>query len=156
MNFVVYTIFALNLAFGTLTFNIDTASAAVKSRDAAKLPNRKTTGSEAGSDSAKAAAAAGQAPMLGDQNVSAELEAGATGKESSAGATGKNESLNTNTAVKEKKKSTQVSFDDVLVQGKYHFSDEAVTTVEQDKVLDALLGVRTDFKDRIKKSSARY
>ncbi len=54
-----------------------------------------------------------------------------------------------------KKKSTEVSFDDVLVQGKYHFSDEAVTTVEDDKILDALLGVRTDFKDRVKKSTAR-
>lgn len=54
-----------------------------------------------------------------------------------------------------KKKSTELSFDDVLVQGKYHFSDEAVTTVEDDKILDALLGVRTDFKDRIKKSTAR-
>lgn len=54
------------------------------------------------------------------------------------------------------KKTTDVSFDDVLVQGKYHFSDEAVTTVEQDKVLDALLGVRTDFKDRLKKSAARH
>lgn len=51
-----------------------------------------------------------------------------------------------------KKKSTDVSFEDVLVQGKYHFSDEAVTTVEQDKVLDSLLGVRKDFKDRIRKS----
>jgi hypothetical protein len=55
-----------------------------------------------------------------------------------------------------KKKSTEVSFDDVLVQGKYHFADEAVTTVEDDKVLDALLGVRTDFKDRVKKSTARH
>lgn len=55
-----------------------------------------------------------------------------------------------------KKKSTELSFEDVLVQGKYHFSDEAVTTVEDDKVLDALLGVRTDFKDRIKKSTARH
>lgn len=54
------------------------------------------------------------------------------------------------------KKSTDVSFDDVLVQGKYHFSDEAVTTVEGDKVLDALLGVRTDFKDRMKKSASRH
>ena len=54
------------------------------------------------------------------------------------------------------KKTTDVSFEDVLVQGKYHFSDEAVTTVEDDKVLDALLGVRTDFKDRLKKSSARH
>lgn len=55
-----------------------------------------------------------------------------------------------------KKKSTEVSFEDVLVQGKYHFSDEAVTTVEDDKILDALLGVRTDFKDRLKRSSARH
>ncbi len=57
---------------------------------------------------------------------------------------------------KRKQKTTDVSFEDVLVQGKYHFSDEAVTTVEDDKVLDALLGVRTDFKDRLKKSSARH
>lgn len=55
-------------------------------------------------------------------------------------------------AGKEAKKTTDVSFEDVLVQGKYHFSDEAVTTVEQDKVLDSLLGVRKDFKDRIRKS----
>lgn len=55
-----------------------------------------------------------------------------------------------------KKKSTEVSFDDVLVQGKFHFADEAVTTVEDDKVLDALLGVRTDFTDRVKKSTARH
>lgn len=54
-----------------------------------------------------------------------------------------------------KKKSTELSFDDVLVQGKFHFSDEAVTTVEDDKILDALLGVRTEFKDRIKKSTSR-
>lgn len=59
-------------------------------------------------------------------------------------------------STQEKKKTTEVSFDEVLVQGKYHFSDEAVTTVEEDKVLDALLGVRTDFKDRLKKSSTRF
>lgn len=53
------------------------------------------------------------------------------------------------------KKTTEVSFEDVLVQGKYHFSDEAVTTVEEDKVLDSLLGVRKDFQDRIKKSVSR-
>ncbi len=58
-------------------------------------------------------------------------------------------------ALKEKKKTTDVSFEDVLVQGKYHFSDEAVTTVEQDKVLDALLSVRKEFKDRIQKSAER-
>ncbi|MCJ8276551.1 MAG: hypothetical protein HRT44_02385, partial [Bdellovibrionales bacterium] len=51
--------------------------------------------------------------------------------------------------------SKEVSFDEILVQGKHHFSDEAVVTVEQDKVLDALLEVRKDFKDRIKKSAKR-
>ena len=53
------------------------------------------------------------------------------------------------------KKNTDVSFEDMLVQGKYHFSDEAVTTVEQDKILDSLLEVRKDFKDRIKKSASQ-
>ena len=51
---------------------------------------------------------------------------------------------------------TQHSFEDLLVQGKYHFSDEAVTTVEEDKVLDSLIGVRADFKDRLEKSAERY
>lgn len=54
------------------------------------------------------------------------------------------------------KKVTDMSFDELLVQGKYHFTDEAVTTVEQDKVLDGLLEVRKDFKDRIQQSNARY
>ncbi|MBX3018696.1 MAG: hypothetical protein KF767_12455 [Bdellovibrionaceae bacterium] len=58
-------------------------------------------------------------------------------------------------APKGAKKTTEVSFEDVLVQGKYHFSDEAVTTVEEDKVLDSLLGVRKDFQDRIKQSVSR-
>ena len=52
--------------------------------------------------------------------------------------------------------STEISFEDLLVKGKHHFSDEAVTTVEQDKILDALLKVRKDFKDRIKKSASRH
>jgi len=54
------------------------------------------------------------------------------------------------------KKSTDMSFDELLVQGKYHFTDEAVTTVESDKVLDGLLEVRKDFKDRIEQSATRY
>ena len=37
-------------------------------------------------------------------------------------------------------KNQEVSFEDLLVEGKYHFSDEAVVTVEDDKILDALLG----------------
>ena len=54
-----------------------------------------------------------------------------------------------------KNSSREVNFDELLVQGKHHFSDEAVITVEQDKVLDALLEVRKDFKDRMKKSAKR-
>jgi hypothetical protein len=50
---------------------------------------------------------------------------------------------------------TKMSFDELLIQGQFHFSDEAVITVENDKVLDALLGVRKDFKDRIQQSAAR-
>lgn len=52
--------------------------------------------------------------------------------------------------------STSHNFEDLLVQGKYHFSDEAVTTVEEDKVLDSLIGVRSDFKDRLKSSTGSY
>ena len=51
---------------------------------------------------------------------------------------------------------TSHSFEDLLVQGKYHFSDESVTTVEEDKVLDSLLGLRSDFKDRMKKSAEQF
>jgi hypothetical protein len=56
---------------------------------------------------------------------------------------------------KKKESQTNHNFEDLLVQGKYHFSDEAVTTVEEDKVLDSLIGVRSDYKDRLKKSTAR-
>jgi hypothetical protein len=51
---------------------------------------------------------------------------------------------------------TSHSFEDLLVQGKYHFADEAVSTVEEDKVLDSLLGVRSDFKDRMTKSAEQF
>lgn len=52
--------------------------------------------------------------------------------------------------------SKDISFEDLLINGKYHFSDEAVVTVEDDKVLDALLGIRKDFKDRLEMSSSHY
>lgn len=51
---------------------------------------------------------------------------------------------------------TNHSFEDLLVQGQYHFSDEAVSTVEEDKVLDSLLGLRSDFKDRMKKTAEQF
>lgn len=46
------------------------------------------------------------------------------------------------------------NFEDLLVSGKYHFADEAVSTVEADKVFDSLIGVRTDFKDRLEESAS--
>lgn len=51
------------------------------------------------------------------------------------------------------KKAQDMNFEDLLVSGQYHFSDEAVTTVEEDKVLNSLIGVRQDFKDRLKQSA---
>lgn len=59
------------------------------------------------------------------------------------------------TGAKADKSKTNMSFDELLIQGQFHFSDEAVITVENDKVLDALLGVRKDFKDRIQQSASR-
>lgn len=53
------------------------------------------------------------------------------------------------------KTQTEHSFEDLLVQGKYHFSDESLTTVEEDKVLNALIGVRQDFKDRLENSATK-
>lgn len=97
---------------------------------------------QAGRSGRTQAAPAGVEAIVNDAKSAAEASQRAAQQQKSQGAA--------------KKKTTDVSFDDVLVQGKYHFSDEAVTTVEQDKVLDALLGVRTDFKDRIRKSSSRY
>jgi mRNA-degrading endonuclease toxin of MazEF toxin-antitoxin module len=45
------------------------------------------------------------------------------------------------------------NFEDLLVNGKYHFAEEAVSTVEADKVFDSLIGVRNDFKDRLEDSA---
>lgn len=51
--------------------------------------------------------------------------------------------------------STNVNFEDQLVNGKYAYPDEAIATVEDDKLLNDLLSVRKDFKDRLKQASAR-
>ncbi len=53
------------------------------------------------------------------------------------------------------KNEQEISFDEILVQGKHHFSEEPVETVKQDRVLDTLLEIPKDFKDRIKMSSVR-
>ena len=57
---------------------------------------------------------------------------------------------------KDGKNSRNLSFEEILVQGKYQFSDEATVSVEQDKVLDSLLSVRKNFKDRIKKVATQH
>lgn len=52
------------------------------------------------------------------------------------------------------KLSTSVDFSDRTVGGKYMFSTEAITTVENDKSLEDLIGVRKNFKDRIDRSES--
>jgi hypothetical protein len=51
--------------------------------------------------------------------------------------------------------STDVNFEDQLVNGKYAYPDEAIATVEDEKLLNDLLAVRKNFKDRLKDSSLR-
>lgn len=51
--------------------------------------------------------------------------------------------------------STDVSFEGQTVHGRYQSADEAVAIVEDDKVLNDLLDVRTHFKDRLKKNMSR-
>lgn len=74
------------------------------------------------------------------------------------GSTSNAESATVTTAVKPAagKSTTGKShnFEDLLISGKYHFADEAVSTVEADKVFDSLIGVRTDFKDRLEESAS--
>ncbi len=50
------------------------------------------------------------------------------------------------------KLSTEVDFNDRLVGGKYQYATESITTVENDKILDDLIGVRKNFSDRISRS----
>ena len=62
---------------------------------------------------------------------------------------------NTKSVTGKDSSTTAHNFEDLLIQGKYHFSDEAVTTVEADKVFDSLIGVRSDFKDRLEDSATK-
>ena len=61
----------------------------------------------------------------------------------------------TQVAQKKSHLSTDVNFEDQLVNGKYAYPDEAIATVEDDKLLNDLLSVRKNFKDRLKQASAR-
>jgi hypothetical protein len=57
--------------------------------------------------------------------------------------------------VKKSGLSTNVNFEDQLVNGKYAYPDEALATVEDEKLLNDLLAVRKNFKDRLKQTSMR-
>ena len=54
---------------------------------------------------------------------------------------------------KRKQTGTDLSFEDLLVQGRYHFSNESVVTVEEDKAFSKLLKIRKNFDDRVKDSA---
>ncbi|MCB0394906.1 MAG: hypothetical protein KDD25_10110 [Bdellovibrionales bacterium] len=45
---------------------------------------------------------------------------------------------------------TEMNFSDTQVKGKYHFANEAIATVEDEKLIHDVLAPRKDFKDRIK------
>jgi len=51
---------------------------------------------------------------------------------------------------------TNMKFNDFRVNGKFMFSREAISKVEGDKNLSDLLGLRTNFKDRLEDLSKRY
>ena len=51
------------------------------------------------------------------------------------------------------KPKTEHNFNDMDVKGRYQTPMEAVITIENEKVLDDLLGARTNFKDRLKKQA---
>lgn len=57
--------------------------------------------------------------------------------------------------VRVSKVSTDIKFDDHVIGGQYPKALESITTVENEKDLDDLLGVRKDFKDRLKQSESR-
>ena len=50
------------------------------------------------------------------------------------------------------KLTTDAQFSDQVVGGQYQVPFEAVSTVENEKRIDALIGVRKNFHDRIEKS----
>lgn len=50
---------------------------------------------------------------------------------------------------KNSKLSRDIVFDGSVVKGKYLSAGEAVSTVESEKTLDNLIGMRADFKDRL-------
>lgn len=50
---------------------------------------------------------------------------------------------------------TSFAFDAASVRGKYQMAGEGIASVENEKVMDDLLGLRTQFKDRQNQENAR-
>ena len=50
---------------------------------------------------------------------------------------------------------TNFSFDSASVRGKYQMAGQGIAIVEDEKVLDDLLGLRRSFKDREKQENSR-
>ena len=57
----------------------------------------------------------------------------------------------TSKKVKTQKLSTDLHFDDLSVKGRYQVPGEGLVVVEDEKLVDDLLGYRTHFKDRIQR-----
>ena len=55
--------------------------------------------------------------------------------------------------IEARKLETNVRFDDSSLYGKYQVPDEALAKVENEKVLQNVLGVRKHFKDRLVEAS---
>lgn len=55
-----------------------------------------------------------------------------------------------------RKLGTKFNFEDMMVNGKYQYPLEAITSVEDEKGLNDLLGVRRHFKDRLQQSATRH
>jgi len=51
---------------------------------------------------------------------------------------------------------TKFDFGDLAVNGKFQSPEESVTAVEDEKMLDDLLGVRKNFKDRLQRTAERH
>lgn len=80
------------------------------------------------------------------------VTAEAAKKKPRAGSVGKGKALSTQSA---RKVSRELIFDGTDVNGRYHSSGGAVAKVEQEKKMNSLIGLRGDFKDRLRDERER-
>ena len=66
-----------------------------------------------------------------------------------------NSNANLKVRVIKSKLKMEHDFSDKLVNGQYQYPDEATATVDDEKILDDLVGVRKEFKDRLNQSAER-